>query len=167
MHRPIEATAVLLLLFEFTRTNSTFNSVLIDYLSPDLETPGTSKPIHGRLPLTILTLSSYLITHASSTASPRAAAYANLCLNVLLAFVENGALLRALTPPVPQTIRLCRQASVPGPEYVLGWATNKSQRQPLLPIIGAPSSPLCSILDCCVLWLRHNLHKRLDTASYL
>ncbi|KAG9222529.1 hypothetical protein CCMSSC00406_0002864 [Pleurotus cornucopiae] len=117
---PIEATAVLLLLFEFTRTNSTFNSVLIDYLSPDLEKPGTSKPIHGRLPLTILTLSSYLITHASSTASPRAAAYANLCLNVLLAFVENGALLRALTPPVPQTIRLCRQNGQTRLEYHWG-----------------------------------------------
>lgn len=157
---------MLLLLFEFTRTNSTFNSVLIDYLSPDPETPGTST-IQRRLPLTILTLSSYLITHASSTASPRAAAYANLCLNVLLAFVENDALMRALTSPVPQTIRLCRQVSVTEDVDGLGWVIDISQRQPLLPIINAPSSPLCSILDCCVLWLRHNLHKRLDTASYL
>ncbi|KAG5220686.1 Chromatin structure-remodeling complex protein [Salix suchowensis] len=99
-------------------TNPTFNLVLIDYLSPDLEVPGTSKLNHERLPSTILTLSSYLITHASSTASPRAAAYANLCLSVLLAFVENEALLGSLTPSVPQAIRLCRQVSVTGTNMV-------------------------------------------------
>jgi len=51
--------------------------------------------------------------------------------------------------PTSWNIRLCRQ------------------RLPLLPSPGSSRAPICALLDCCVLWLRHNLHKRLEVYSYL
>lgn len=41
------------------------------------------------------------------------------------------------------------------------------QRVPYLPLVSKSRPPVCAILDCCVLWLRHNLHKRLEVYSYL
>jgi len=42
-----------------------------------------------------------------------------------------------------------------------------TQRLPTLsPPPRAAQPPVNSILDCCVLWLRHNLHRRLEVQSY-
>ncbi|KAJ6604834.1 hypothetical protein DFH09DRAFT_1123914 [Mycena vulgaris] len=140
--QPIEACVVILPVFEFLRTNPTFPLVLI---SPSEETKSSaiSSP-----PYTILSLSSYLLTHASSTSSPRAIVYANLCLNTLLTLVQNDGVLIAFSQPSDERIRLCRQ------------------RLPVLPVPPSRRPPLCALLDCCVLWLRHNLHKRLEVQSY-
>ncbi|KAJ7207390.1 hypothetical protein B0H12DRAFT_1158810 [Mycena haematopus] len=141
--QPIEACVVMLPVFEFLHTNPTFPLVLI---SPSDETKSSaiSSP-----PYTVLSLSSYLLTHASSTSSPRAIVYANLCLNTLLTLVENDGVLIAFSQPTDERIRLCRQ------------------RLPLLPVPPSRRPPLCALLDCCVLWLRHNLHKRLEVQSYM
>ncbi|KAJ7619200.1 hypothetical protein DFH06DRAFT_1235619 [Mycena polygramma] len=141
--QPIEACVVILPVFEFLRTNPTFPLVLI---SPSDE--GTKSSAISSPPFTILSLSSYLLTHASSTSSPRAIAYANLCLNTLLTLVQNDGVLIAFSQPSDERIRLCRQ------------------RLPVLPVPPSRRPPLCALLDCCVLWFRHNLHKRLEVQSY-
>ncbi|KAJ7751293.1 hypothetical protein DFH07DRAFT_745670 [Mycena maculata] len=140
---PIEACVVLLPLFEFLRTNPTFPLILISPSDEGTKSSAISSPSH-----TILSLSSYLLTHASSTSSPRAIVYANLCLNTLLTLVQNDGVLISFSQPSDERIRLCRQ------------------RLPVLPVPPARRPPLCALLDCCVLWLRHNLHKRLEVQSY-
>ncbi|KAJ7808228.1 hypothetical protein B0H14DRAFT_2870596 [Mycena olivaceomarginata] len=108
--QPIEACVVILPVFEFLRTNPTFPLVLISPLD-DTKSSAISSP-----PYTILSLSSYLLSHASSTSDER--------------------------------IRLCRQ------------------RLPVLPVPPSRRPPLCALLDCLVLWIRHNLHKKLEVQSY-
>ncbi|KAJ6575294.1 hypothetical protein B0H19DRAFT_1128072 [Mycena capillaripes] len=142
-NQPIEACVVILPIFEFLRTNPAFPLVLI---SPSEE--GTKSSAISSPPASILSLSSYLLTHASSTSSPRAIAYANLCLNTLLTLVQNDGVLISFSQPTDERIRLCRQ------------------RLPVLPVPSSRRPPLCALLDCCVLWLRHNLHKRLEVQSY-
>ncbi|KAI0068085.1 DUF1741-domain-containing protein [Artomyces pyxidatus] len=148
-NQPIEACVVLLPIFEFLNRNATIVTYLAEGIRPnDSENPATnSKPTP--LPYTLISLSSYLMTHASSLSSARATSYANLTLHILLDFVEKEELLRALCEPRSHDIRLCRQ------------------RPPLLPLVSPPRPPICAILDCCVLWLRHNLHKRLEVHMYL
>lgn len=139
-NQPIEATVILLPLYEFLRGNVLFSSVFLSSNEPDRTIPSPSS--------TLLTLSSYLLTHATSTSQPRSVAYANLCINCLLALVETDAVLVALSKPNNKPIRLCRQ------------------RLPVLPIPRSGRPPLCALLDCCVLWLRHNLHMRLEVHLY-
>lgn len=102
--RPIEACVVLLPIFEFLRTNPTFPLVLISPVDESVKSSAISSP-----PYTILSLSSYLLTHASSTSSPRAIVYANLCLNTLLTLVQNDGVLISFSQPSDERIRLCRQ----------------------------------------------------------
>ncbi|KAJ7597517.1 hypothetical protein C8J56DRAFT_321871 [Mycena floridula] len=143
-NQPIEATVVLLPLYEFIRTNPTFSVVLLEYIFEDnLKTQKKPPP-----QFTILTISSYLLTHATSLSSSRSIAYANLALSSLLALVENEQMLASFCQPTSVKIRLCRQ------------------RVPLLPIPRSNRPPLGALLDCCVIWLRHNLHLRLEVALY-
>ncbi|KAK0481699.1 hypothetical protein IW261DRAFT_1562992 [Armillaria novae-zelandiae] len=139
-NQPIEATIILLPLYEFLRGNVLFSSVFLNSNEPERTIPSPSS--------TLLTLSSYLLTHATSTSQPRSAAYANLCINCLLALVETDAVLVALSKPNNSPTRLCRQ------------------RLPMLPIPRSGRPLLCALLDCCVLWLRHNLHMRLEVHLY-
>ncbi|KAF8899008.1 hypothetical protein BD779DRAFT_1486579 [Infundibulicybe gibba] len=106
---------------------------------------------HSRLPpppCTLLSLSSYLLTHAGSTASLRSTAYANLSLNILLLLAEDDKIMSVLSKSSTSNIRLCRQ------------------RLPPLPIPKSGRAPTCALLDCCILWLRHNLQKQLDAHAY-
>lgn len=110
-NRPIEAIVVLLPVFEFLHLNQTFSLVLLEYITVASEQ--TSPPSQlSPPPFTFLTLSSYLLTHASSTSSPRALAYANLSLNILLAFVESDDIMTVFCQPTVESIRLCRQVSI-------------------------------------------------------
>ena len=61
------------------------------------------------LSYTVLSLSSYLLTHGTSSASPRAIAYANLAMNALLVMSENPRVMDMLCGQAVQPIRLCRQ----------------------------------------------------------
>ncbi|KAL6310173.1 hypothetical protein BKA93DRAFT_722531 [Sparassis latifolia] len=142
--QPIEACVILLPVFEFLSANETFRRVLVE--TPETDSDKITSRI-APLPYTLLTLSSYLLTHASSTSSPRATAYANLALNTLLVMAESKEILSSFCMNKAD-IRLCRQ------------------RLPLLPLSPA-RAPVCALLDCCVLWLRHNLHKRLEVYSYI
>ncbi|KAI0375187.1 hypothetical protein BV20DRAFT_934181 [Pilatotrama ljubarskyi] len=146
-NQPIEACVILLPLFEFLHGSATFRQVFAATLTSQEERK-TSTPVTP-LPLTLLSLSSYLLSHASSSSSPRAIAYANLAMNTLLVISESAEILVALRNDTQDEIRLCRQ------------------RPPPLPPFQPPRPPLCAMLDCCILWLRHNLHKRLETQCYI
>jgi hypothetical protein len=130
---------------ELLDVNPLFLDVLSDYLLPVYADDASNSGLP--LPLTILTLSSYLLTHASSLSSARATAYAHLSLNILLALAQSEHFLKALSLP-SHDVRQCRQ------------------RLPLLPVLPHRSPPLCVLLDCCVLWFRHNLHLRLEVQLY-
>ncbi|KAI0756821.1 hypothetical protein C8Q80DRAFT_1091494 [Daedaleopsis nitida] len=145
---PIEACVILLPLFEFLHGSPTFRRVFAGTLAAAEEEKKTATRITP-LPLTLLSLSSYLLSHASSSSSPRAIAYAGLALNSLLVMTENGDTMAALRENSTDDVRLCRQ------------------RQPPLPQVQPPRPPICALLDCCILWLRHNLHKKLEVACYL
>jgi hypothetical protein len=105
--RPIEASVVLLPLFEFIHVNPTFSSVMLEPISKLDEKNQSDLPSSPAF--SILTLSSYLLSHASSAFSPRSVAYANLSLKILLAFVENDEVMTQFCQPTQCHIRLCRQ----------------------------------------------------------
>ncbi|KAI1789820.1 hypothetical protein LXA43DRAFT_1019739 [Ganoderma leucocontextum] len=147
--QPIEACVILLPLFEFLHGSPTFRKVFMSTLHTEEDSAKKTATRITPLPLTLISLSSYLLSHASSTSSPRAVAYAHLVLNTLLVLVENGDMIAALHQDNTGDIRLCRQ------------------RQPQLLMVPPPRPPLCALLDCCILWLRHNLHKRLEVQCYL
>ncbi|KAI0734702.1 hypothetical protein C8Q72DRAFT_770467 [Fomitopsis betulina] len=143
--QPIEACVILLPIFEFLHSNERFHTILLEPLTTKTElSPTRISP----LPYSLLTLASYLLTHATSVHAPRAIGYAHLSLNILLVMAESKVIMEAFCNRGDADIRLCRQ------------------RPPLLPVTG-PRMPVCAIMDCCVLWLRHNLHKRLEVHSYL
>jgi hypothetical protein len=98
---PIEATVILLPLYDFLRLNEYFPATMVEYITSDNTAVCP--------PLTLLTLFSYLFTHASSSTSHRAIAYANLSLNIMLTFAENESVMEALSQPSKIQIRLCRQ----------------------------------------------------------
>ncbi|KAL5533692.1 hypothetical protein ACEPAG_152 [Sanghuangporus baumii] len=165
-NQPIEAAVILLPVHDFLHLNTVFNAILLEpFISPSasaqLVTDGKSKTRPSTssstslppLICTFLTLCSYIFTHATSVQSPRAAAYANLCLSMLLHLVENDVAMSALIMPTPSgsdiKVRICRQ------------------RLPGLPTGPNTRPVLCAVLDCCVLWLRHNLHRRLEMQSYM
>lgn len=146
--QPIEATVSLLPVFEFLFFNPLFAQVLVDMIPkpPDSKQSALVPP----LAYNIISLSSYVLTHASSSASRRMLAYANLALNTLLVMSENAHIMSVFCKPASskEVIRLCRQ------------------RLPLLPVPSPTRAPICALLDCCVLWLRHNLHKRLEVYTF-
>ncbi|TFY70009.1 hypothetical protein EVJ58_g112 [Rhodofomes roseus] len=144
--RPIEACVILLPIFEFLHANERFHTILLEPLTVDAEQQATART--PPLPYTLLTLASYLLTHASSVHAPRAIGYAHLSLNILLVMAESKIIMEVFCNRGDADIRLCHQ------------------RPPLLAFTGS-RKPVCAILDCCVLWLRHNLHKRLEVHSYL
>lgn len=114
--RPIEACVILLPVFEFLHSSPVFRKSFLDSLVVvEDKTPQRTPPF----PYTILTLSSYLLTHATSLSSPRAIAYANLSLSILLVMVEHVEIVRTLCQSSPTDIRLCRQVCRCGSQNVL------------------------------------------------
>ena len=124
--RPSERAVILLPLHDFILLNTVFNAILLE---PLISPSTTSHPDQSstkqnsirdapaaHLLHTFLSLSSYILTHASSVQSERAAAYAKLCLATLLHLVENDVAMSALVQPVSGSglegrVRICRQVS--------------------------------------------------------
>jgi hypothetical protein len=104
-NRPIEASVILLPVFELVHENSVFCEVLIETI-PEEKSEDTRFP---PFLFTLLTLSSYIFAHANSSPSPRALAYANLTLHILLSLVEKDALVARLYQPTSVDIWICRQ----------------------------------------------------------
>jgi hypothetical protein len=105
IQRPIEAAIALLPFYEFLQLNQIFGSVFLETLSGATnETTSTRPP----LPITTLSLCSYILSHAGSTATARSLAYANLALRTLLLLVEEQPIFRKLARE-EGIVRLCRQ----------------------------------------------------------
>ncbi|BGP15057.1 hypothetical protein JCM10213_002799 [Rhodosporidiobolus nylandii] len=97
------------------------------------------------LPPALISLSSYLACHASL--SQRARLYSRLPLIIMLILVEEGE--GKLTVEGAEEIRLCRQ------------------RHPMLSHTSSTRIPLSAMLDVVVIFLRHNLRKRLDVETHI
>lgn len=108
-YRPLEAAVILLPIHDFLHLNTVFNAVLLEPLISDTQSSASSDL--PPLILTLLTLSSYILTHASSVQNSRATAYASLCLVTLLHLAENDVAMSALLQVQKQGngVRLCRQ----------------------------------------------------------
>ena len=106
--RPIEACVILLPLFEFLHGSPLFRRVFAGTLVAAEEEKKTATRLTP-LPLTLLSLSSYLLSHASSSSSPRAIAYASLAMSTLLVMVESDEIMASLRQESKEDVRLCRQ----------------------------------------------------------
>ncbi|CUA69263.1 UPF0588 membrane protein [Rhizoctonia solani] len=101
----------------------------------------------------LVSLASYILAHAGSTSAGagREEGYAGLVLDILEQWAADEGVVRAMcSPPVADnsTVWLCRQ------------------RLPLLPLRAGPAPLICSVIDVCILYLRHNLSKKLDSGAY-
>ncbi|KNZ76994.1 Chromatin structure-remodeling complex subunit rsc9 [Termitomyces sp. J132] len=108
-NQPIIDAVFLLPIFELLRANSLFPAIIVEDTSLDRDTPGHFPPLLH----TILTLSSYILTHATSASSPRSLSYANLSLHILLALVENDGVMGVMIQPSATVIPICRQDLYP------------------------------------------------------
>lgn len=97
---------MLLPVFELLDNNPTFAEVLVKPFTREDDSQDRV------LVLSLVTASSYILTHATSSASPRAVAYAHLSLNILLKLVQNPKISSAFCQPRSRPIRLCRQVRV-------------------------------------------------------
>ncbi|KAF8274147.1 hypothetical protein EI94DRAFT_1714828 [Lactarius quietus] len=75
-------------------------------------------------------------------------AFPSILMEGVLDAAETKEIIRVLCESSPHPVRLCRQT-------------------PNAPICTVSCPLICAVLDCCILWLRHNLHKRLETSLYL
>jgi len=105
IQRPIEATTALLPFYEFLQLNQLFGSVFLETLSGASNESISTRP---PLPIATLSLCSYILSHAGSTATARSVAYANLTLRTLLLLVEEEPIFRRLARE-EGVVRLCRQ----------------------------------------------------------
>jgi hypothetical protein len=144
MSRPIEACVILLPIFEFVLRNRTFPSILVEGVK-DAAGDQTSRP---PLAHTIVSLSSYLLTHATSTSS-RAIAYANIALNILLALVETKEIIRVFCELGPHPVRLCRQVcpTVVSITFALKIFLKEAPNAPVC-TVSSPAHLCCSRLLC-------------------
>lgn len=95
-------------IFEFLHSNERFHTILLEPLTTKTEL----SPTHiSPLPYSLLTLASYLLTHATSVHAPRAIGYAHLSLNILLVMAESKVIMEAFCNRGDADIRLCRQVS--------------------------------------------------------
>lgn len=112
--RPIEAAVALFPIFEMVNLNQTYPPILCRAISSDNEELGQPP---SSVVMTTICLSSYILAHASSTASARTLAYAGLCLKTLLKFLQNSDLQSTLLQPTQHSIQLCRQVGLIIPIY--------------------------------------------------
>lgn len=143
---------------------------------------GTESPANPTLPVELISLASYMVCHA--TLSHRARTYSRLAFVILMILVEEGE--GKLTQPRAggEEIRICRQVRRERERErserseVVSRRLFRSlmrafssppalQRQPTLPQRDSSRSiPLSALIDTVVLFLRHNLRKRLEVETY-
>ncbi|KAG8731690.1 hypothetical protein FRC12_019617 [Ceratobasidium sp. 428] len=102
----------------------------------------------------LMSMASYVLAHAGTTGvgGGRTEAYARLALDTIQQSVSDEEIIRTMcSPPTKddKEVWICRQ------------------KLPLLPLRTGPAPLVCSVMDACVLYLRHNLSKRLECGSYL
>ncbi|SCZ98558.1 BZ3500_MvSof-1268-A1-R1_Chr7-1g09200 [Microbotryum saponariae] len=154
---PNEVLVILLPFFDLIHLNKSFCAfVLAD--SP------SGKP--SALPSTLISLCSYVLCHAS--VSSRARSYARLCLLLMMVLVEEG---EGKLSKATDEIWICRQVSLDDADRArclsLTVIQGTLQRIPMLPRSTGKRPALAAMLDCCVIFLRHNLRKKLDVETFI
>ncbi|KAI8339698.1 hypothetical protein BC941DRAFT_501151 [Chlamydoabsidia padenii] len=138
---PVES-ALLLLLYDLVNANSHFITLTTRSINNHKKDLNQSTLLLPNL----LTFASYLFQH---NRNDRSFIYTKLIMLILLRLCEEPALLAALSnQDSHRVVRLC------------------CQRPPPLPKAKSPRSLLCTILDDIVLFIKHNMRKKLDTTTY-
>ncbi|BGP23834.1 hypothetical protein Rt10032_c05g2448 [Rhodotorula toruloides] len=136
---PPEMVVVLLAFYELLNSNKTFCSLVFGEREDGAPPP---------LPTVLISLTSYLVSHASVT-TRRARLYSRLFIIILLILVEEGEGKLSVAREGGEEIWVCRQ------------------RQPTLPPRDpARAIPLSAMIDTVVIFLRHGLKRRLDVDTY-
>ncbi|PWN46051.1 hypothetical protein IE81DRAFT_319422 [Ceraceosorus guamensis] len=158
-HLPPAPIAILLPVLLLARSNPLFVDVLLrDNAQPNTteadSSDGAAKLGNPQLSFSLLSLSTYLASHSAS--SKRGRAYAHVGLLLLIAFAADQAsgtvalLQERDASLIANRIRVCRQ------------------KPPPLPMPVVPRDRLIQpTLDAAVLFLRHNLSRKLDTTGHL
>lgn len=151
---PSSSAVIFLPIFLLSRSNQAFTNLILAVPQSDEEPVTASMPVGLELYSRMVSLASYLATHAST--SPRSASYARMSLLTLLLFLYDPRSSRSVLSKsekamhVTESVRLCRQRepalSVPRKKRIRVLTTN---------------------LDVAICFLRYNLSKRLDVTTYL
>jgi len=141
----LERAVVLLPFYDLMNSNQAFTSMLLADLASMTSSTKSDSDRPAVLPL-LVSLSSYIFCHAAS--STRSKLYSRLCLIILTKLLESGPTL--LADDMIVEVRLCRQ------------------RLPMLPFVNDQKRPfLCAILDSLVIYIRHNIRKKLDVETFI
>lgn len=97
-----------------------------------------------------LSFSSYLLSHGSS--NPRSELYGRLVLVIFIHLAEEGqkVICGAVEEPLKLTVEFCRH-----------------RQPPLGPSSDLARTPIAAMLDCAVLYLRHNLQRKLKIDTHV
>lgn len=144
---PSAQTALLLPLFDLINGNPYFINTLVKMCSK-IDSESSTNP--GETKTTMLTslisFASYLFEH---NRTDRTNIYSRLLLTILLRLTEENSVMNYIARDESAAmVRLCRQ------------------RSPTLPINKLSRSLFCAILDDMLLFIRHNIRKKLDLTSY-
>jgi hypothetical protein len=130
---------VLLATYDFAHANKLF---CFNFVSLPAE-KGLEAPISS-----FLSLTSYLLQHAHTSA--RSTLYSHLNLTILRLLIEDQVLCKRIcSDESKMSVRLCRQ------------------RQPYLPLVRGDRIFAASILDAMIDGINHNLRRRLDVELYI
>jgi len=141
--RPSAQTALLLPLFDLINGNPYFIHTIVNVCS---KTDSESAETKTTLLTCLISFASYLF---ENNRTERTSIYARLLLTILLRLTEENSVMNYMARDgSAAAVRLCRQ------------------RSPSLPLNKSSRSLFCAILDDVLLFIRHNIRKRLDLTSY-
>ncbi|KAI7895712.1 uncharacterized protein EV154DRAFT_494685 [Mucor mucedo] len=143
---PSAQTALLLPLYDFINTNSYFVNTLVNTCSR-IDAESKDQPDDKTTLLTaLLSFASYLF---QNNRTDRTNTYSRLLLTILLRLMEENAIMNYIAREGSSaSVRLCRQ------------------RSPPLPLLKSQRSLFCIVLDNMLLFIKHNVRKKLDLFSY-
>lgn len=149
-NRPSAQTALLLTLFDLINNNTYFLNAITNTGSKLDNEMSNKKNTAEQNKTTFLTsffsFASYLF---ENNRSERTNIYSRLSLTILLRLVEENTIMNYLAREGSSAaVRLCRQ------------------RSPTLPLIKTSRSLFAIVLDDMLLYIRHNVRKKLDLTSY-
>ncbi|CAO0798687.1 unnamed protein product [Mucor circinelloides] len=140
---PSAQTALLLPLFDLINGNPYFIHTIVNVCS---KTDSESAETKTTLLTCLISFASYLF---ENNRTERTSIYARLLLTILLRLTEENSVMNYMARDgSAAAVRLCRQ------------------RSPSLPLNKSSRSLFCAILDDVLLFIRHNIRKRLDLTSY-
>lgn len=147
LYRPSAQTALILPLFDFINSNTYFVNTLVNTCSK-IDAESTAGPTQAKTTLltSLISFASYVF---ENNRSDRTSIYARLLLTILLRLTEESSVMNYMARDSSNAIvRLCRH------------------RSPALPLNKSSRSLFCVILDDMLLFIRHNIRKKLNLASY-